>query len=189
MVTRNTFPQLPWRHVNNPKTLVTDDGDTIFVDGWYRLARKIHYSCDMFFALSWALITGFDSPLPWFYPVFFAVMIGHRAMRDITKCKNKYGKTWDEYERQVPSLFIPVSSYYNFHFETIYSLSTVCALSFSDLRAPMIVVGPFLSHRCPLSTSTTANSIALVRIYRPNSLRNHLYFRDLHFKDICYHVG
>jgi delta24(24(1))-sterol reductase len=113
-VERNTFPQLPWRHVCNPKTLVTEDGDTIFVDGWYGLARKIHYSCDMFFALSWALITGFDSPLPWFYPVFFAIMIGHRAMRDINKCKTKYGKTWDEYEKQVPSLFIPVSSYCNF---------------------------------------------------------------------------
>ncbi|KAJ5382371.1 Ergosterol biosynthesis ERG4/ERG24 [Penicillium concentricum] len=104
---RNTFPQLPWRHVYNPKTLVSEKGDTIFVDGWYGLARKIHYSCDMFFALSWALITGFDSPLPWFYPIFFAVMIGHRAMRDIHKCKSKYGKTWDEYEKQVPYLFIP----------------------------------------------------------------------------------
>ncbi|OQE41446.1 hypothetical protein PENCOP_c005G06577 [Penicillium coprophilum] len=106
-VKRNTFPQLPWRHVYNPKTLVTEEGNTIFVDGWYGLARKIHYSCDMFFALSWALITGFDSPLPWFYPIFFAVMIGHRAMRDIHKCKVKYGKTWDEYEKQVPYLFIP----------------------------------------------------------------------------------
>jgi delta24(24(1))-sterol reductase len=92
---------------------VTEDGDILFVDGWYGLARKVHYSCDMFFALSWALITGFDSPLPWFYPVFFAVMIGHRAMRDINKCKTKYGATWAEYEKQVPSLFIPVSSYYN----------------------------------------------------------------------------
>jgi hypothetical protein len=35
-----------------------DQGDTLFVDGWYGLARKVHYSCDMFFALSWALITG-----------------------------------------------------------------------------------------------------------------------------------
>ncbi|CAG8195464.1 unnamed protein product [Penicillium nalgiovense] len=108
MVERSTFPQLPWRHVHNPKTLVTEDGDILFVDGWYGLARKVHYSCDMFFALSWALVTGFDSPLPWFYPVFFAVMISHRAMRDINKCKTKYGVTWAEYEKQVPSLFIPV---------------------------------------------------------------------------------
>ncbi|KAL9004598.1 MAG: hypothetical protein Q9188_002607 [Gyalolechia gomerana] len=61
----------------------------------------------MIFALSWALITGFNSPLPWFYPVFFALMISHRAYRDIKKCEAKYGEAWQEYKRQVPYLFIP----------------------------------------------------------------------------------
>ncbi|KAJ5561737.1 hypothetical protein N7535_003802 [Penicillium sp. DV-2018c] len=106
-VKRRTFPQLPWQELDNPKTLVTESGDTILVDGWYGLARKVHYSCDMFFALSWGLITGFDSPFPWFYSIFFAVMITHRAMRDIAKCRDKYGETWKEYEKQVPYLFIP----------------------------------------------------------------------------------
>ena len=35
-------------------------------------------------------------------------MISHRALRDIQRCRNKYGETWAEYERQVPYLFIPV---------------------------------------------------------------------------------
>ncbi|KAL8850922.1 MAG: hypothetical protein Q9221_004122 [Calogaya cf. arnoldii] len=61
----------------------------------------------MYFALSWALITGFSSPLPWFYPVFFFIMISHRAYRDIQKCEAKYGEAWEEYKRQVPYLFIP----------------------------------------------------------------------------------
>jgi len=74
-------------------------------------ARKIHYTCDLYFALNWGLITGFGSPFPWFYPVFFAVMIIHRAKRDIERCRNKYGETWAEYERLVPYLFIPVSVY------------------------------------------------------------------------------
>ena len=72
-------------------------------------ARKIHYSCDLYFALNWGLITGFSSPFPWFYPLFFACMISHRALRDIQRCRTKYGETWLEYERQVPYLFIPVS--------------------------------------------------------------------------------
>jgi delta24(24(1))-sterol reductase len=55
------------------------------------------------------LITGFKSPFPWFYSVFFTGMIIHRAMRDIEKCREKYGEAWKEYERQVPYLFIPVS--------------------------------------------------------------------------------
>lgn len=37
-------------------------------------------------------------------------MILHRAYRDIQKCSAKYGEAWKEYERQVPYLFIPVSS-------------------------------------------------------------------------------
>lgn len=72
-------------------------------------ARKIHYTCDLFFALNWGLITGFSSPFPWFYPLFFACMISHRALRDIQRCRTKYGEAWLEYERQVPYLFIPVS--------------------------------------------------------------------------------
>lgn len=35
-------------------------------------------------------------------------MIAHRAHRDITRCRAKYGEAWLEYERQVPYLFIPV---------------------------------------------------------------------------------
>lgn len=106
---RNTFPQVPWQSIKNPRTIPTDTGDAILVDGWYGLARKVHYSCDTFFAICWGLITGFNSPFPWFYPVFFVFMIAHRAYRDIQRCREKYGDAWKEYERQVPYLFIPVS--------------------------------------------------------------------------------
>ncbi|KAK5987018.1 Delta(24(24(1)))-sterol reductase [Cladobotryum mycophilum] len=106
-VKRKTFPQLPWQEVINPIAIDTETGDRILASGWYGYARKIHYSCDMFFALSWGLITGFDSPFPWFYPIFFCVMIGHRTMRDVTRCRAKYGEAWKEYERRVPYLFIP----------------------------------------------------------------------------------
>lgn len=107
LVERRTFPQLPWQTVKNPRVIKTQAGESILADGWYGYARKIHYTADMIFALSWALITGFNSPLPWFYPVFFAIMISHRAYRDIQKCEGKYGEAWQEYKRQVPYLFIP----------------------------------------------------------------------------------
>ena len=61
-------------------------------------------------ALTWGLITGFESPFPWFYAAFFAPMIIHRAWRDVQRCREKYGEAWTEYERQVPYLFIPVRS-------------------------------------------------------------------------------
>lgn len=106
---RKTFPQMPWKYIENPKKIETQTGDAIFCDGWYGLARKIHYTADMWFALNWGLITGFNSPFPWFYPVFFACMITHRAYRDVQRCRAKYGEAWLEYERRVPYLFIPVS--------------------------------------------------------------------------------
>ncbi|KAK5201536.1 C-24(28) sterol reductase [Cryomyces antarcticus] len=104
---RKTFPQLPWKSIKNPRTIETQTGDSLLCDGWYGMARKVHYTCDLYFALTWGLITGFRSPFPWFYPCFFAVMIVHRAYRDIQRCKVKYGDAWDEYTRRVPYLFIP----------------------------------------------------------------------------------
>ncbi|KAL4898914.1 hypothetical protein BDW74DRAFT_120924 [Aspergillus multicolor] len=106
-VDRKSFPQLPWRSIKNPKTIKTADGGLILCDGWYGIARKIHYTCDWFFAISWGLITGFDSPFPWFYSVFFSVMIVHRARRDIQRCRERYGEAWLEYEKRVPWLFVP----------------------------------------------------------------------------------
>ncbi|KAI9684706.1 MAG: C-24(28) sterol reductase [Trizodia sp. TS-e1964] len=104
---RKAFPQLPWQTVENPEFIKTDTGDSILVDGWYGYARKIHYTCDLFFALSWGAVTGFSSPFPWFYPLFFAAMISHRALRDVQRCEAKYGEAWQEYKRRVPYLFIP----------------------------------------------------------------------------------
>jgi delta24(24(1))-sterol reductase len=106
---RKTFPQLPYKEVKNPVTIPTETGDDLLCDGWYGKARKVHYTCDIYFATMWALICGFKSPFPWFYPTFFVLMIIHRAWRDITRCREKYGKAWEEYERRVPYIFIPVS--------------------------------------------------------------------------------
>ena len=122
LVYRRTFPQLPWQTLHNPRTITTASGDTILADGWYGLARKLHYSCDMYFATCWGLITGFKSPFPWFYPVFFCCMIAHRAWRDIERCRAKYGDAWREYERQVPYLLIPVSLLISFPFSPTHQL-------------------------------------------------------------------
>jgi delta24(24(1))-sterol reductase len=34
MVFRKTFPQLPWQTLENPKTITTEAGSKILVDGW-----------------------------------------------------------------------------------------------------------------------------------------------------------
>ncbi|SMR61929.1 unnamed protein product [Zymoseptoria tritici ST99CH_1E4] len=104
---RRTFPQLPWKFVPNAKHIETDTGDSILVDGWFQYVRKPHYTADVWFAFCWGLITGFESPFPWFYPAFFIGMICHRAIRDVQRCRRKYGDAWVEYERRVPYMFFP----------------------------------------------------------------------------------
>ncbi|KAF3895112.1 Delta(24)-sterol reductase (Ergosterol biosynthesis ERG4/ERG24 family protein) [Trichophyton interdigitale] len=107
LIKRNTFPQVPWQTLENPRTISTDTGDHILVDGWFAIIRKPNYVPDMFFSMAWGLITGFKSPFPWFYFVFFMVMILHRTRRDIIRCRRKYGEAWKRYEKEVPYTFIP----------------------------------------------------------------------------------
>lgn len=106
-VPRRTFPQLPWGTLENPRYLRTAHGSKLLIDGWWRYARKIHYTADISMALSWGLICGFDHFLPYFYVTFFVLMIIHRARRDIERCKRKYGEDWDRYCEEVPWLFVP----------------------------------------------------------------------------------
>ncbi|MCB9703497.1 MAG: delta(24(24(1)))-sterol reductase [Myxococcales bacterium] len=106
-VRRRAFPQLPWGTLKDPEYIETRAGSRLLVDGWWRYARKIHYTADLVMALSWGLICGFDHYLPYFYASFFAVMITHRAERDIARCRAKYGEDWDRYVARVPWLFVP----------------------------------------------------------------------------------
>lgn len=59
------LPQLPWGTLEKPRYLDTEEGSKLLVDGWWRCARKIHYTGDILMALSWGLICGFDHFLPY----------------------------------------------------------------------------------------------------------------------------
>jgi len=41
---RRTFPQLPWQTVKNPKTILTDTGDSLLVDGWCKCPHNKSYA-------------------------------------------------------------------------------------------------------------------------------------------------
>lgn len=106
-IQRRTFPQLPGGTLSNPSYLLTKQGNKLLIGGWWGVARKIHYTADLVMALSWGLITGFDSIVPYFYPIFFLFVLTHRVSRDMKKCKIKYGDDWDEYCKIVPYVFVP----------------------------------------------------------------------------------
>ncbi len=107
LIRRKAFPQLPWAHLKDPRYMETAQGSKLLIDGWWKYARKIHYTADIVMALSWGLICGFDHYLPYLYVSFFVVMIVHRERRDFARCRRKYGADWERYTREVPHVFIP----------------------------------------------------------------------------------
>jgi delta24(24(1))-sterol reductase len=104
---RKAFPVLPWSKLSEPMKVLKTPYGTLLVDGWYRYARKMHYTSDIVMALCWGLYCGLSSFLPFYYCCFFTVMIVHRWRRDEEKCRKKYKEYWDEYKKMVPYVFLP----------------------------------------------------------------------------------
>ncbi|RNF21249.1 putative sterol C-24 reductase [Trypanosoma conorhini] len=103
---RKAFPQLPWGYIENPRTLKSERGE-LFVDGWYRYGRKLHYSTDLIMAFLWGASCGFDSFIPFFYLCFFTCHLVDRERRDDYRCRRKYGELWERYLQVVPYKLIP----------------------------------------------------------------------------------
>lgn len=61
---------------------------------------------DWMMSWAWCLPAGFSTPLPYFYVVFFAILLVHRQMRDDEACEHKYGKDWETYKKLVPSRWV-----------------------------------------------------------------------------------
>jgi 7-dehydrocholesterol reductase len=92
-------------------TYKTEDGETmhslLLLSGFWGVSRHFHYVPEVLAALCWSLPAGLSYGLPYFYVVFLAVLLVHRAIRDEERCAKKYGRFWDEYCERVPSKIIP----------------------------------------------------------------------------------
>lgn len=99
-----------FRNGTNPKNLsymVTSSGRKLLTSGWWGRSRHPNYMGDWIMAWAWCLPTGFNTPITYFYVVFFAILLVHRQLRDDEACQKKYGKDWDKYCKLVPSRIIP----------------------------------------------------------------------------------
>ena len=103
---KNAFRQDP-SSVPHLKSMPTKRGTRLLISGWWGTARHINYTGDLMMGFAWCLITGFNSIVPYFYAIYFTVMLVHRERRDDAKCREKYGADWDKYCKLVPSRMVP----------------------------------------------------------------------------------
>ncbi|KAI8909067.1 ergosterol biosynthesis ERG4/ERG24 [Gorgonomyces haynaldii] len=105
---KNAFRTNPHQDaVKHLKYITTKSGSRLLVSGWWGAARKINYLGDWLMSLAWCLPCGFETIIPYFYCIYFAILLIHRAYRDDHACREKYGKDWERYCKQVPYMFIP----------------------------------------------------------------------------------
>lgn len=93
--------------LNHMKSIKTKTGSYLLVSGWWGLSRHINYMGDWFIGLSWCLTTGFNTPITYYYAIYFAALLIHRQIRDDEKCSKKYQESWEEYKALVPYKIIP----------------------------------------------------------------------------------
>ena len=59
------FPQFSYMSCGpTPKHIKTKAGSPLLVDGWYKYARKVHYTADAIMAMMWGLSCGMSHFLP-----------------------------------------------------------------------------------------------------------------------------
>ena len=90
-----------------PEFIRTERGTLLLTSGWWGVSRHMNYLGDWLMGVSWSLNCGFARVLPWFYPIYFAILLIHREWRDARHCSQKYGRDWDRYTEKVRWRIIP----------------------------------------------------------------------------------
>uniref|UniRef100_A0A1A8GGB5 Delta(14)-sterol reductase LBR n=1 Tax=Nothobranchius korthausae TaxID=1143690 RepID=A0A1A8GGB5_9TELE len=105
---KNAFRRNPSdSRFSHMKTIPTATGKSLLVSGWWGVVRHPNYLGDLLMALAWSLPCGFRHLLPWYYMIYFIILLVHRDSRDMSDCRRKYGSAWDEYCRTVRYRIIP----------------------------------------------------------------------------------
>ncbi|CAN6602018.1 delta(14)-sterol reductase Erg24p [Trichomonascus vanleenenianus] len=89
------------------KYIETPTGSKLITSGWWGMSRHINYFGDWLVAWAYCLPCGFQTPIPYYFVVWFGILLIHREIRDDAKCAKKYKETWTKYKKLVPYRIIP----------------------------------------------------------------------------------
>jgi protein-S-isoprenylcysteine O-methyltransferase Ste14 len=89
------------------KFIRTTHGALLLTNGWWGLSRHMNYFGDLLMGLAWCLPCLFDSPLPYFYFIYFTILLVHRERRDNKMCATRYNSDWESYCAKVPYRIVP----------------------------------------------------------------------------------
>jgi Delta14-sterol reductase len=108
-IQKHHFRSDPGRPIwgKKPEYIKTGQGNLLLVSGYWGLSRHFNFLGDILMALAWCLPCLFDSIVPYFYAIYFAILLIHRERRDNKRCAIKYGKDWDKYIARVRWRIIP----------------------------------------------------------------------------------
>jgi len=105
---KDTFRSDPTHpSVRSLKFIQTKQGSKLICSSWWGMARHINYMGDLVMSLSWCLPCGFGHIVPYFYSIYFAILLVHRERRDDHKCHLKYGGDWELYCNTVKWRIVP----------------------------------------------------------------------------------
>jgi len=89
----------------------TSDGkkhkSLLLICGFWGISRHFNYVGDLLMCLAFCLTCGTQHLLPYFYIIYMTILLVHRIHRDDSRCRNKYGKYWDQFCKAVPYKLIP----------------------------------------------------------------------------------
>lgn len=106
---KHRFRSDPVRKIwgDKPEYIETEVGGKLLASGWWGLSRHANYLGDWLMGLAWSLSCGFERLVPYFYPIYFAVLLIHRERRDGAHCARKYGEDWKRYTARVRWRIVP----------------------------------------------------------------------------------
>jgi protein-S-isoprenylcysteine O-methyltransferase Ste14 len=102
---RNDPKRLIWG--KKPEFIQTSRGTPLLVSGFWGIARHLNYLGDLMMGLAWCLVCGFSNVLPYFYIIYFTILLVHRERRDHVTCAKKYGDDWVAYCKRVRWRIVP----------------------------------------------------------------------------------